>query len=146
MSPDPVEPVYRQPGEGSMSTDDRSIGELFSAVSGDISTLMRQEVELAKAEVRQSATNAGAGVGMLGAAGVAGWMVLLFVSISAWWGIAQFIGQAWSGLVIAAIWAVIGAVLYSAGRNKLKSIEGLSQTTETAKQIPTALAGHEETR
>ncbi len=125
---------------------DRSIGELFSAISEDISTLMRQEVALAKAEVRQSATNAGAGVGLLGGAGVAGHMVLLFVSLSAWWGIAQFIGQAWSGLVMALVWAIIGAILYSVGRTRLKQVEGLPRTTETAKQIPDALAGHEETR
>jgi len=131
---------------GRTESDDRSVGELFSAVSADISLLMRQEVELAKAEVRQSATQAGAGVGLLSGAGVAGHMVLLFISISAWWGIAQWIGQAWSGLIIAIIWAIIGAVLYSAGRKRLKQVEGLPRTTETAKQIPDALAGHEETR
>jgi len=138
--------AYRPPDSGRGAADDRSVGQLFSAVSEDISTLIRQEVELAKAEVRQSATQAGAGVGLLGGAGVAGHMVLLFVSISAWWGIAQWIGQAWSGLVIAVIWAIIGAVLYSVGRSRLKQVEGLPRTTETAKQIPDALAGHEETR
>jgi hypothetical protein len=131
---------------GRSESDDRSVGELFSAVSADISLLMRQEVELAKAEVRQSATKAGAGVGLLSGAGVAGHFVLLFISISAWWGIAQWIGQAWSGLVIAIIWAIIGAVLYSAGRKRLAQVEGIPRTTETAKQIPDALAGHEETR
>lgn len=140
------EPTPRRPGDGTGATNDPSIGELFSAVSQDLSTLIRQEVALARAEVRQSAVNAGAGVGMLGGAGVAVHMVLLFLSISAWWGIAQFIGQAWSGLVIAIIWAIIAAILYSVGRNKLKQVEGVPRTTETAKQIPTALAGNEETR
>jgi len=84
----PPEQAYRAPDPG-RGADERSVGELFSAVGEDISTLIRQEVELAKAEVRQSATQAGAGVGLLGGAGVAGHMVLLFVSISAWWGIAQ---------------------------------------------------------
>jgi hypothetical protein len=127
------------------ASDDRSIGDIFSAVSQDLSTLMRQEVALAKAEVRQSAANAGAGVGMLGGAGVAAHMVLLFISISAWWGLGQFIGGAWSALVIAVIWAIIGAILYSIGRRRLKEVEGVPRTTETAKQIPTALAGNEET-
>ncbi len=124
-------------------SEDRSIGELFSAVSQDLSTLMRQEVDLAKAELRESATKAGAGVGMLGGAGVAGHMVLLFVSLSAWWGIAQWTGQAWSGLIIAAVWAIVAAVLYSVGRKKLNQVEGLPRTTESAKQIPDALAGNE---
>jgi len=125
--------------------DDRPIGDLFSAVTSDLSTLIRQEVALAKAEVRQSATKAGAGVGKLAGAGVAGHMVLLFVSISAWWGIGQFIGNAWSGLVVAVFWAIVGAVLYSSGRSELKQVEGLPLTAETTKQIPPALAGHEET-
>ena len=42
-----------------------SVGELFSDVSEDLSTLMRQEAELAKAELRQSATRVGKGAGML---------------------------------------------------------------------------------
>ena len=47
-----------------------SVGEAFSEVAADLSTLMRQEVELAKAELRQSATRAGKGAGMLAGAGV----------------------------------------------------------------------------
>ena len=126
-------------------SDDRPIGEVFSAVTSDLSTLIRQEVALAKAEIRQSATQAGAAAGKLAGAGVAGHMVLLFVSISAWWGLGQFIGNAWSALVVAAFWAVLGAVLYTSGRSQLGQVEGLHRTTETAKQIPPALAGHEET-
>ena len=124
---------------------DRPIGEVFSAVTADLSTLIRQEVALAKAEIRQSATQAGAGAGKLAGAGVAGHMVLLFVSVSAWWGVGQFIGNAWSALVVAAFWAIVGAILYASGRSSLSKVEGLSRTTETTKQIPPALAGHEET-
>jgi hypothetical protein len=126
--------------------DDRSIGELISAVSEDFSTLMRQEVELAKAEVRESATRAGAGIGLLSGAGVAGHMVLLFLSIAAWWGIAQWVGQAWSGVIIAVVWAIVGLILYSAGRSRLRQVEGLPRTVETTKHIPDALAGKEDSR
>lgn len=138
------EPTYRPPA--GPEPDERSIGELISAVSSDFSTLLRQEVELAKAEVRQSATRAGAGVGMLGGAGVAGHMVLLFLSIAAWWGIAQWTGQAWSGVIIAVIWAIVGLILYSTGRSRLRQVEGVPRTVETTKQIPDALAGNEDSR
>jgi mevalonate kinase len=137
--------AYRATARERTESDDRPIGEVFSAVTADLSTLIRQEVALAKAEIRQSATQAGAGAGKLAGAGVAGHFVLLFVSISAWWGLGQFIGNAWSALVIAAFWAIVGAVLYTSGRTQLKQVEGLPSTTETAKQIPPALAGHEET-
>jgi hypothetical protein len=124
---------------------DRPIGEVFSAVTADLSTLIRQEVALAKAEVRQSATQAGAAAGKLAGAGVAGHMVLLFVSISAWWGLGQFVGNQWSALIVALFWAIVGAILYASGKRQLGEVEGLPRTAETTKQIPPALAGHEET-
>lgn len=130
----------------SPSPTDRSVGELLAAVSSDLSTLLRQELALAKAELRQSATNASAGAGLLGGSGVAAHMVLLFLSISAWWGIGQFTGNAWSGLIVAAVWALVAGVLYAVGRAKLRAIEGLSRTAETAKKIPPALVGNEENR
>ena len=63
--------------------DDLSLGERLGNVTRDISTLMRQEVALAKAEVSESASRAGKGVGMLAGAAVAGFFVLMFLSICA---------------------------------------------------------------
>ena len=68
---------------------------------------MRQEVELAKAELRQSATRAGKGVGLLAGAGVSGYTVLLFASVAAWWGIGDTTGHGWSALIVAAIWLIV---------------------------------------
>ena len=129
-----------------VAPEDRSIGELFSAISSDLSNLIRQELALAKAEIRQSATRASAGAGLLGGAGYAAGMVLLFLSIAAWWGIGQWTGNAWSGVIVAVVWAIVAAILYAVGRSKLRQVEGVPQTTETAKKIPSALAGNEETR
>jgi len=123
-----------------------SIGELLSDITTDLSTLLRQEVELAKAELKQSATRAGKGAGMLGGAGVAGHFVLLFLSIMLWWGIGDATGHGWSALIVAAIWAVIAAVLAITGRKQLKTVQGAPRTTETVKRIPSAVAGKEETR
>jgi hypothetical protein len=123
-----------------------SIGELLSDITTDLSTLMRQEVELAKAEVKQSATRAGKGAGMLAGAGVAGHFVLLFISVAVWWGLGDSIGHGWSALIVALIWAVIAAVLSVVGRNQLKTVQGVPRTTETVKKIPSAVAGNEEMR
>jgi hypothetical protein len=119
------------------------LGELISGVTQDLSTLMRQELELAKAEVQQSASRAGKGAGMLGGAGVAGYFVLLFLSIAAWWAIGAGTGLGWSALIVAVIWAVIGAILYAAGRNSLKSVRGIPKTADSVKKIPDALKGNE---
>ena len=83
-----------------------SIGELLSSVTQDLSALLRQEVELAKAELRQSANRAGKGAGMFAGAGLAGHMVLLFLSIAVWWGLGDAIGHGWSALIVAAVWLI----------------------------------------
>ena len=124
-------------------TADRSLGELISDVTADLSTLMRQEVELAKAELQQSASRAGKGAGMLGGAAVAGYFVLLFVSIALWWAIGAGTGLGWSAVIVAVIWAVIAAVLFTVGRSSLRSVRGLPRTADTVKRIPDALTGNE---
>lgn len=138
-----------QTGAGEMGRGERSlssVGELVADISQDLSNLIRQEAELAKAEIRESATRTGKGAGMLGGAGVAGHLVLVFLSVAVWWGLGNAIGRGWSALVVALVWAIVAAVLAMIGRKKLKEVRGIPQTTETAKQIPDALKGHEETR
>ena len=122
-----------------------SVGELFSEVAEDLSTLLRQEVELAKAEIRQSATRAGKGAALLTGAGVSGHMVLLFASVAAWWGIGDATGHGWSALIVAAIWLVIAAILGLMGRREISAVPGIPQTTQTVKQIPDAIRGNEDT-
>jgi hypothetical protein len=121
-----------------------SLGDLIGNVTQDLSALVRQEVELAKAELTQSAKRAGRGSGMLAGAGVAGHFVLLFLSIALWWALAHPLGHAWSALVLAVIWGVIAAVLALRGRDELQRIKGAPRTAETVKKIPNALKGDEE--
>lgn len=122
-----------------------SIGELLADVSQDVTTLLRQEVELAKAEVRQSAIRASKGAGMFAGAGVSGHMVLVFVSIAVWWGLGNSIGHGWSAIVVAAIWLLIGVVLAAMGRGEMRAIKGVPLTADTVKKIPNAVTGNEET-
>lgn len=135
------------PKDDEVREDDsrRSMGELLSAVSQDLTDLVRQEIALAKAEARKSVSSAGKGAGMFAGAGVAGHMVLLFLSIAVWWGLGDSIGRGWSALVVAAVWLVIAAVLGVLGRSEMKSVSGVPQTTETIKKIPNAAKGNEET-
>ena len=98
--------------------DPRSLGDIASDLLSDASTLIRQEVDLAKAELQQSATRAGKGAGLMGGAGVAGGFALLFASLAAWWGIAVLIGTVdspalgWSGLIIAIV-AITGYNIFA---------------------------------
>lgn len=124
-----------------------SFGELLGEVSSDLSELVRQELALAKAEATQTASRAGKGVGMLGAAALAGFFVLLFLSLAGWWALGNVIGRSWSALVIMLVWAIIAAVLAVMGRTALTAVKGLPRTTDTVKRIPNALTPNpEETR
>ena len=133
-----------EPEPASEKTD-ASVGDLVGAVTRDLSQLMRQEFELAKAELRESAGRAGKGAGMLGGAAYAAWMAILFVSLAAWWALGDQIGLGWSALVVAAVWAIVGAVMYSSGRKLIASVEGTPETIATLKKIPETLkAGEDE--
>ncbi|CAL9507819.1 phage holin family protein [Streptomyces sp. NPDC090994] len=115
--------------------DDSSVGELLSAVTSDVQTLFRQEVELAKTEVRQEATKAGKAAGMYGGAGFAGYMVLLFLSLAAVLGLANVVDGGWAALIVAAVWAVAAAVLYQRGRTRMRTVAPKpEQTVESIKE------------
>ena len=116
-----------------------SLGDLLGDVTRDMSTLMRQEVELAKVELKQSATRAGKGAGMLAGAGVAGHFVLLFLSLALWWALGTVMGLGWSAVVVAVIWGVVAAILAAMGRKELNAIKGMPQTAETLQEIPPTL-------
>lgn len=127
------------PSAAHAKADNTSLGDLLGEVTRDLSTLMRQEVELAKAELKESASKAGRGGGMLAGAGVAGHFVLLFLSIALWVALAELMGLGWSAVVVAVLWGAIAAVLASVGRKELKAVKGMPQTTETLQEIPPTL-------
>jgi len=117
-----------------------SVGELISDVSRDLSTLMRQELELAKTEIKAEATKSGKAAGMFGGAGFAGYMVLMFLSFALWWGLENVMDAGWAALIVAALWGVIGAVAYAMGRKKFQQVNPKPErTVETLQQVPGAL-------
>ncbi|WP_411557706.1 phage holin family protein [Plantibacter sp. MPB07] len=123
-----------------------SLGDLLGEVSRDISTLMRQEVELAKAEVRQSAKRAGTGAGLMGGAGYAALMTVFFLSIALWWALGTLVGNGWSALIVAGVWAIIATILFVVGRSAMQQVKGMPQTIDTVKHIPDTLKKNEENR
>ena len=114
-----------------------SLGTLLGEVLKDMSTLFRQEVALAKAEITDSGKKAGKGAGLFGGAGVAGHFAVLFLSIALWWGLGDLIENwAWSAVIVAIIWGIIAAVLALQGKKEFQKIKGAPQTAETIKEIP----------
>jgi len=128
------------PAEAGRDVGGVSVAELVGEVTQDLSTLMRQELELAKAEVKQEAVKTGKAAGMLGGAGFAGYMTLLFASLALWWGLANVMDQGWAALIVTGIWALTGAVLFLVGRRRLQEIHPTPErTAETVKELPGTL-------
>ncbi|AKN74231.1 hypothetical protein QR97_34915 [Streptomyces sp. PBH53] len=114
---------------------DTSVGKLLSEVTSDIQTLFRQEVELAKAEIREETAKAGKAAGMYGGAGFGGYMVALFASLAAMFGLANVMDTGWAALIVTAVWAGIAAVLFVMGRSRMREVSPKpEQTVETLKE------------
>lgn len=127
-------------GDGGDKTQ-QSIGQLLADASRDLSNLLRQEVQLAKAELRQEARTTGRVAAMFVAAAIAALLTLLFLSHALWWGLSNVMDQGWAALIVAVLWAVVAGVLAARARRQSTTIRTLPQTKETAHEIPDALRG-----
>jgi xanthine/uracil permease len=116
--------------------NERSLGDLFSTLTRETSTLLRQEVQLAKAELTQSATEAARGIGMLAAGGAVAYAGLLFVLLAVVFGLIKVGWDAWlAALIVGLVVVAIGAVLMLRARESLKPANlAPQQTVETLKE------------
>lgn len=116
--------------EARPDVSNRSVGELISEVTSDLATLLNQELELAKAELRVEAGKAGKTAGAFGGAAVAGYFALLFASWTLLFALhALFDSYTWAALVVTLLYAVIGAVLFSRARKTAKTINPKPEVT-----------------
>jgi len=115
--------------------DDESIGHLIGEVAGDVSTLFRQEVALAKAELKEEASKAVKAGGLLAGAGFAGYMVAVLLSLALVFALGAVMPLGWAALIVAVVWAVAGGVLYAVGRKRMKDVDPVPrQTVETLRE------------
>ncbi len=116
--------------------DERSLGELFAELSRELTTLVRQEAELAKTEMSQKAATVGRNVGFLAAGGAvayAGFLALIAALII---GLGQ-LGLPWwlSALIVGLVVAGIGGFLVQKGLRALKQVDPAPrQTLDTLKE------------
>ena len=90
---------------------DASFGELFSDLTTDMSGLMRDELALAKVELKEEITKVGRAGGMFGGAALAGYMTIVLLSFAAAWGLAEVMAVGWAFLIVAVIWGAAAALL-----------------------------------
>jgi uncharacterized membrane protein YqjE len=114
---------------------ERPIGELVKDLSQQTSTLVRKEIELARAELTDKGKVAGKGAGLLGGAAVAALLALGALTA----GLIALLDKAmatWvAALIVMALWAVVAAVLAKAGQSALqRATPPAPQTVETVKE------------
>ncbi|HEX6249604.1 MAG TPA: phage holin family protein [Nocardioidaceae bacterium] len=117
------------PGTGSLDAD-RSLGELLGDIANNLTTLVKDELELAKTEAKNEAAKAGKGVGLLGGAGVTGHLALLFLSLTVVYLLDTWMHQALAALIVTVLWAIVAAVLATRGRKELKEFNPKLETTQ----------------
>jgi uncharacterized membrane protein YqjE len=121
---------------------DRPLGELVKQLASETSTLVRQELELAKAEMREKGRHAGPGIGMVGAAAAVGLLALgaltAFLILALDGAVANWL----AALIVGLVYGAIAAVLYFRGKERVseagppvpeQTIETLKEDVEWAK-------------
>jgi MFS family permease len=122
--------------QGGDAMRERPIGELFTQLSEETSKLIRQELELARAELKEKGREAGKGAGFLGGAGLAGLLaagaltacliLLLDKAVAAWV----------AALIVAVVYGAIAGVLALRGKERVQAAtpRAPEQTVETVKE------------
>ena len=115
--------------------DQASLAELLSELSDDVTRLFRQEVELAKVEVKKEAVEAGKAAGMLVAGAIAGFVTLLLLAWALSWLLALAM-PVWAGfLIVAVVFGAVAAGLVVTGRKKFQSLDPTPhRTVETLQE------------
>lgn len=112
------------------SADGRSLGDLVGDIANDLTTLVKQEIELAKTEAKAEAAKAGKGIGLFGGAGVAGHLALLFLSLTLMFVLDSWMHTALAALIVTVLWLVAAGVMALVGRKELKSMNPKLETTQ----------------
>jgi predicted phage tail protein len=115
--------------------EERSLGDLFSELATETSTLVRQEVALAQTELTQKATSVGKNVGFLVVGGAVGYAALLAILAAAIIGLAYFVPAWAAALIVGVIVGIVAFLLVSSALKALKETNLTpNQTVETLKE------------
>lgn len=114
---------------------ERPIGELVKELAGQTSTLVRQEIQLAQAEVTQKGKVAGKGAGLLAGAAVFGLLALIALTAALITLLDRAMDTWIAAVIVMALWLIVAAVLAKAGQSAIKrATPPAPQTVETVKE------------
>jgi uncharacterized membrane protein YqjE len=115
---------------------ERPIGDLVKQLASQTSTLVRQEIDLAKAEMSEKASIAGKGAGLLGGAAVTGLLAAGALTACLILVLSEAMDAWLAALIVAVVMGIVAAALGLAGRNKVREATPPvpEQTVETVKE------------
>jgi hypothetical protein len=126
-------------GSGQAETE-RTLGQLVADASRDLSTIVRSEVALAKAELKKDVVAGVMGAAMLVVAGVLAFLALILLLIAAAYGLVAAGLEAWLAfLIVAAVLLLLTGVLALIGKSRFSKIGPPERTVRTSKQTVEAL-------
>jgi uncharacterized membrane protein YqjE len=114
---------------------EKSLRELVSEMTSEVSQLFRSEIELAKTEAKEEAAKAAKAGAMFGVASFVGYLAVLMLSFAAAWGLAAVIPDGLAFLIIGVVYALVAAVCFLMGRQRIQEFSPVPQeTVETLKE------------
>jgi len=113
---------------------DRSLGELFAEMAGELGDLVRTEIELAKTETKEEVTKAGKAGGMFAGAGLEAYFMLLFLSVALAYLLDAVMARPLAFAIVAVLHGIVAFVLYSKGRAQMKQVQPIPQTVGSIKE------------
>lgn len=130
------------PTSNSPTSPERTLGQLVSDASRDLSSIVRSEVALAKAEVKVEAKTAVVGGAMFAVAGVVVFLAVILLLIAAAYGLVAAGLSPWLAfLIVAVVLIVIAVVLALVGKSRLSKVGAPERTVRTAKETARTLKG-----
>ena len=145
MATEPVKAA--QPVDGPFEGEP-TIGRLVTDASRDISSLITQEIQLAKSELKVSVKAGGMGVGLFAAAAFVAVLAIIMLSVAFaylihWNG--DGLDLQWAFLIVFGVYLIVAALLGFVGYRKFKQVGPPDKAIHQGKEIPRALKGQSDT-
>jgi hypothetical protein len=122
-------------------SDKQSLGTLVSGVTEDLSALVRGEVELMRTELRETARTAGKGSGLLIGAGVVAFLAVIFLLLTAAWGLVQAGLPTWAAFgIVTLVLIIVAVILGLVGRNQLEQVKGPERSQASIEKTKAVLS------
>ena len=112
------------------TTPERTLGQLVADATQDVSTIVRSEITLAKAEITADAKQAGKGAGMFAGAGVMGFLGVVLLLFAVVYGLVAAGLPVWlSFLIVAVVLFVVAGILALVGKKAVSKVQGKPERT-----------------